>query len=238
MIKSLLASDLLKIRKKGLWFLVFFAPSGLVLMNALNFGLRLDYLQDQYGKSGMWSGLLTAFSMFIPLAIMLGATILSTMMASIEYQHGSWKQLLALPVSRRSIFLSKWLLVTGLLLISCVLLLFGIVILGTILGFEGSIPWMDLARVCFLPLAASLPVIALLATLTMTHENQAISVTLGVTLSIAGLFGPQFPDSVPISWPMFSVLAPNGLPFAVKGFVLGILCLLLGVLYFQRKEVA
>lgn len=235
---SLLASDLLKIRKKGLWFLVFFAPFGLVLMNALNFGLRLDYLQDQYGKNGMWDGLLSAFSMFIPLAIMLGATILSSMMASIEHQNGSWKQLLALPVSRKSVFISKWVLITGLLLTSCVLLLFGIVILGIILEFEGSIPWVDLLRLCFLPLAASLPMIVLLATLTMTHENQAVSVTLGVTLSIVGLFGPQFPDSVPVSWPMFSILTTNGSSFAVKGIILGILCLLLGMLYFQRKEVS
>ncbi|WP_454192714.1 ABC transporter permease [Paenibacillus sp. Marseille-Q7038] len=235
---SLLSSDVLKIRKKGLWFLVFFAPSGLVLMNALNFGLRLDYLQDQYGKNGMWDGLLRAFSMFIPLAIMLGATILSSMMASIEHQNGSWKQLLALPVSRKSVFLSKWALITGLLLTSCVLLLLGIVILGIFLRFEESIPWLDLLKLCFLPLAASLPMIVLLATLTMTHENQAVSVTLGVTLSIVGLFGAQFPDSVPVSWPMFSILTTNGSMFAVKGIIFGILCLLMGMLYFQRKEVS
>lgn len=235
---SLLASDLLKIRKKGLWFLVFLAPSGLVLMHALNFGLRLDYLQDQYGKNGMWGGLLSTISMFIPLAIILGATILSSMAASIEYQKGSWKQLLALPVSRKSVFLSKGILITGLLFISCVLLLCGITILGTLLGFEGSIPWIDLAKVCFQPLAASLPMIAVLVTVAVTHENQAVSVTLGVILSIVGLFGAQFPESVPLSWPIFSIVTTHGFSFAVKGAILGILCLLLGMLCFQHKEVS
>ena len=52
-----LSSDWLKIRGKGIWFLVFLAPIGLTLMQALNFGLRLDYLKGIYGDN-LWNGLL------------------------------------------------------------------------------------------------------------------------------------------------------------------------------------
>ena len=52
-----LSADWLKIRGKGIWFLVFLAPIGLTAMQALNFGLRLDYLKEQYADN-LWGGLL------------------------------------------------------------------------------------------------------------------------------------------------------------------------------------
>ncbi|MCM3784705.1 ABC transporter permease [Neobacillus mesonae] len=238
MIMRLFNADLIKIRKKGLWFLVFLAPLGLVAMNALNFGLRLDYLQGLYGEEGMWDGLLGYFETFVPLAIMLGATILSSMMAGVEYQQGSWKQLLALPVSRRSVFLSKFSVIMMLLLTSCVLLFIGVIALGLTLGFNNQIPWMYLLKICFLPLAASLPLIVFLFTLTLAHENQALSVTVGITLAIAGLFSAQLPEFIPLSWPMFSILLPGGEKLALYGIGLGVVLLLAGMMYFGRKEVA
>lgn len=70
-----LSSDWLKIRGKGIWFLVFLAPLGLTAMQALNFGLRLDYLKEQYADN-LWGGLLGNVVVFVPLSLMLGATIL------------------------------------------------------------------------------------------------------------------------------------------------------------------
>ena len=116
-----LSSDWLKIRGKGIWFLVFLAPLGLTAMQALNFGLRLDYLKEQYADN-LWGGLLGNVVVFVPLSLMLGATILSSMIANVEHEQGSWKQLLAMPIPRPAVYLAKFLLACVLLVISCLLL--------------------------------------------------------------------------------------------------------------------
>jgi hypothetical protein len=43
-------------------------------------------------------------------------------LAGIEHQHDNWKHLLALPMSRVSIFAAKWLALAGLLLVSALAL--------------------------------------------------------------------------------------------------------------------
>lgn len=60
-----LSADWLKIRGKGIWFLVFLGPIGLVAMQGLNFGLRYDYLRQQY-SADLWGGLLDNVSGLCP----------------------------------------------------------------------------------------------------------------------------------------------------------------------------
>lgn len=169
-----LSSDWLKIRGKGIWFLVFLAPLGLTAMQALNFGLRLDYLKEQYADN-LWGGLLGNVVVFVPLSLMLGATILSSMIASVEHEQGSWKQLLAMPISRPAVYLAKFLLACLLLVISCLLLTAGIVGLGLVLGFHASeIPWTHAIKLGLMPLAGALPVLSLELWLTMVNKNQAL----------------------------------------------------------------
>ncbi|MXO77044.1 ABC transporter permease subunit, partial [Paenibacillus sp. OT2-17] len=101
-----LTADLLKARRKGIWFLVFLGPLGLVAMQALNFGLRYDYLIPRY-KGHLWESLMDNIAMFVPLALVLGATMVASMLANVEHMSNSWKQLLALPISKFSVYMAK-----------------------------------------------------------------------------------------------------------------------------------
>ncbi|WP_419890882.1 ABC transporter permease [Paenibacillus xylanexedens] len=233
-----LSSDWLKIRGKGIWFLVFLAPLGLTAMQALNFGLRLDYLKEQYADN-LWGGLLSNVVVFVPLSLMLGATILSSMIANVEHEQGSWKQLLAMPISRPAVYLAKFLLACVLLVISCLLLTAGIVGLGLILGFHASeIPWMQAIKLGLLPLAGALPVLSLELWLTMVNKNQALPVTLGIVLAITGMFALSISPNFPLAWAQMAWNGPNSYLYAGMGAGLGILILLLGMVHFSRKDVA
>ncbi|MGE6578779.1 ABC transporter permease [Paenibacillus xylanexedens] len=233
-----LSSDWLKIRGKGIWFLVFLAPLGLTAMQALNFGLRLDYLKEQYADN-LWGGLLGNVVVFVPLSLMLGATILSSMIANVEHEQGSWKQLLAMPISRPAVYLAKFLLACVLLVISCLLLTAGIVGLGLILGFHASeIPWTHAIKLGLLPLAGALPVLSLELWLTMVNKNQALPVTLGIVLAITGMFSLSISPSFPLAWAQMAWNGPNPYLYAGMGAGLGLLILLLGMVHFSRKDVA
>ncbi|MCK6077182.1 ABC transporter permease [Paenibacillus silvae] len=233
-----LSSDWLKIRGKGIWFLVFLAPIGLTAMQALNFGLRLDYLKEQYAGN-LWGGLLGNVFIFVPLALMLGATILSSMIAGIEHEQGSWKQLLALPISRPAVYLAKFLLACVLLIISSLLLTAGVVGLGLVLGFDAKeIPWAQALKLGLMPLAGALPVLSIELWFTLVSKNQALPVTFGIILAITGMFSLTISPHFPLAWAQMAWSSPTPYLYAGMGAGLGILIMLTGMMHFSRKDVA
>ncbi|MBH5318617.1 ABC transporter permease [Paenibacillus sp. GSMTC-2017] len=234
MIGRVIRSDLLKLRGKGIWFLIMLGPVGLVAMQGLNFGLRYEYLKGVY-KEDLWGGLLENISMFVPIALGLGATILCSLLANIEHQRSSWKQLLALPISRSTVLCSKFVITVLLLAVSCVLLFIGIIILGLGLKFGGDIPLGDIAQLSFFPFAAAMPVMALLLWLCMVMKNHTLPITLGVLMSIFSMF--PLPDWMPLKWPSLAYYGTEQLLYIGAGIGCGLVVLLLGNLHFNRKDV-
>lgn len=232
-----LSADWLKIRGKGIWFLVFLGPIGLVAMQGLNFGLRYDYLRQQY-SADLWGGLLDNVSGFVPTALFLGGTLVCSLIANVEHQMSSWKQLLALPISRTSVFMAKLMLCLLLVAVSCLLLSVGIVVLGLILGFKADlIPYVDVVRIGFMSYIAALLIIALQLWLSLANRNQTLPVALGITLSLTSFFSMFLSEWVPLTWPYLAWDSSNRLLFSGAGLLLGMLVFLPGAVHFARKDV-
>ncbi|UQZ34507.1 permease [Paenibacillus sp. PK3_47] len=232
-----LSADWLKIRGKGLWFLVFLGPLGLLAMQGLNFGLRYDYLTDQY-RGDLWGGLLDNLASFVPVALYLGGTLICSLIANVEHQMSSWKQLLALPVSRTAVFMAKLLLCLLLVAVSCALLSAGTVGLGFILGFGAQpVPYSDVLRISFASFAAALPVIALQLWYCLSRRNQTLPVALGITLSLVSLFSMSLSEWFPLNWSSLAWSAPRPWLFSGAGLLLGMIVLLPGAVHFARKDV-
>lgn len=231
-----LSADFLKIRKKGIWLLIFIAPIGLVAMQALNFGLRLDYLMKQYADD-LWGGLLNNVAIFVPIALYLGVTLVSSLVAGVEHQMSSWKQLLALPISRISVFSAKFTLCFLLLCVSCLLLPIGTAILGLLLGFGGGMPYLDMLRLGFVPFLAVLPMLALQLWLSLSFRNQSLPVTFGVGAAAVSMFSAQLPEWFPLNWPSFAYFDPRGEWYIGAGVICGIVIMIMGMLHFNRKDV-
>lgn len=237
MIGRALSADWLKIRGRGLWFLVFLGPLGLVAMQALNYGLRYDYMKQQYA-SDLWGALLEDTSFFVPVALYLGGTLVCSLIANIEHQMGSWKQLLALPISRTSVFIAKLILCVLLLTLSCLLLSGGIIVLGLGLGFSvDSLPFTDIARIGILSYGAALPVVALQLWLSLAFSNQALPVSIGVIISILSLFSIYLSEWVPLVWPYLAWSSSQHVLYTGAGLLLGMLLLVPGAWHFARKDV-
>lgn len=235
MLRSL-SADFLKIRGKGLWFLVFLAPIGIVALQALNFGLRADYMRKIYADH-LWNALIENVAMFVPIAVFLGGTIISSLIAGIEHQQSSWKQLLALPVTRTAIYCAKYVMAIILLLVACVLLPIGTAILGLSLGYGTDIPYSDLVRIGFYPFIASLPLLALQLWLSMVFKNQTLPVSFGIAVSFCCLFSGNFGEFFPLNWPKFAYLGPNNLFYLVAGVGVSLMITIAGLIHFNRKDV-
>ncbi|WP_053372974.1 ABC transporter permease [Paenibacillus sp. FJAT-27812] len=237
MMAKALSSDFLKIRGKGLWLLIFIGPIGLIAMQALNFGLRYDYLTQQYAGR-LWEMLLENFLMFVPISLFLGVTLVTSLLANVEHSTNAWKHLLALPVSRTAVFCSKFALSIILLTLSCVILAVGVAVLGLTLRFElGDMPVLGILRLSFLPFFASIPALALFLWLCMTIKNQAVPITLGVMIAVSSVFTFQLPEWFPINWPMYGYLGPHQEFFVGAGLLTGVIIWGIGNIHFNKKDV-
>lgn len=236
MIGRVLASDFVKIRRTMIVFLLFFGPFGVIGLQALNFGLRYDYLVKEYADD-LWGGFLSNIQFLAAPALLLGLTIVISMIAGYEHQLNSWKQLLALPVTRFSVMASKFLLNFLLLLVSCILLAAGAVLLGLALGFGSGIPWGDVARMAFYPFVAALPIFTLQLWLSVTMKNQAIPLTVGIVGTILSLYAMILPDWVMWKWPLLINDAKKPELSVLAGAAGGAVLFLLASLHFSRKDV-
>jgi len=235
MIWQLMKIDFLKIKRKGFWFLTFLGPFGVIALQMINYGVRKEYLLSI--NEDYWGFYLLNVNGFVPLAIVLGIAILTSGIASIENETSAWKQLLALPVTKWKVFLSKFSVLALLFFISCTLLTIFTFLFGIYLNLGSNVPYVDIVTFSFYPYVASLPILALHVWIAIVSNNQAIPVTMGIVGTILTYSAYYLPDWFIWKWP--SLIAEWDEPFIVVmlGFTLGVLLFIVGMLDFTRRDV-
>ncbi|UHA75584.1 ABC transporter permease [Paenibacillus sp. 481] len=231
-----LSSDFIKIRRTWIWVLIFLGPFGVISLQALNFGIRYDYLVTRYA-SDLWGALLEQVSSLAMVALLFGITLVASMIAGLEHKQHSWKQVLALPISRTSVYTSKLILCLILLFVSCLLLVVGTVILGVGLGFGWEVPWTKLLSNCFYPLGAAMPIVALQLWLSIVVRNQAVSLTVGILGTVVSLFSFAMPDWFPYKWIHLAIKSHVPEHLVMAGLAAGAIVYGFSVIHFFRKDV-
>lgn len=235
MMGKLLTADFLKIKRKGLWFLTALGPLGVVALQTVNYGIRKDYLLQQ--SEDDWGYYLGNVHSFTPLALILGIAILTSFMASIEDETNAWKQLIALPVSRLTVYLSKFTVLTLLLFVSSSLLPVLILAHGLFLDLGENIPYMELIKSSYYPFLASLPVLALQLWIATVSQNQAIPITVGVFGVIFAFSAYKLPDWMIWKWPSLMNEWDEPIINVALGIGVGTLIYIVGMLDFTRRDV-
>lgn len=235
MIGNLLRADFLKIKRKGLWFLAFLGPFGVIAPQMVNYGIRKDYLLNQSDDD--WEYFLEYVHSFTPLALVLGIAILTSFMASIENETNAWKRLISLPVSKMSVYLSKFMVLGSLLFVSSLLL--GVFSLGygILLNLGDQIPYLELLKYSSYPYLATLPVLALQLWISSVSQNQGIPITTGVLGVIFAYSAFILPDWMIWKWPSLMNEWDEPLINVMLGIGVGTLLYIVGMLDFTRRDV-
>lgn len=236
MMIRLLAADFLKLKRKLIWFLTFLGPFGVIALETFNFTLRYDYLTNYY-KEDLWGGLIQNVQQLTVPTLLLGITIIASMLANIEHQTNAWKQLLALPISKISAFSSKFILCTILLFISSTLLGLGTVVLGIALQFGTDIPYLELAKVMYFPFLAAMPFMALQTWLSITISNQATPLTIGILGAVISMNSFGLADWIPYKWPLLINDWNEPIFSVIAGVMVGLIIYMIGTIDFVRKDV-
>ncbi|MED4991011.1 MULTISPECIES: ABC transporter permease [Parageobacillus] len=238
MIAKLLATDFLKIKRKGLWFLTVLGPFGVVLLQWFNYELvpgRREWLLQRSDDD--WLFYLHNVNSFTPPALVLGITILTSLSVSIENETNAWKQLVALPVSKMGVFLAKFTVLAFLLAVASVLLFFFTLLLGIYLDLGSAIPYVEIAKFSFYPYFASFPLLALHLWVATISNNQGIPISLGVVGFLFATYSFKLPDWLPWKWPSLQNQWDEPLVNVALGICVGIVLYIAGMLDFARRDV-
>ncbi|MGD6856099.1 ABC transporter permease [Bacillus infantis] len=242
---NLLSSEWLKLRKSSVWLLIFISP---LLASLAGFAEA-----DAPGMEGELQWLYTLSSMAFVHALLflpLLTGVFSAFVCRYEHLGGGWKQLLSLPVSRRNVYIVKFSLVMGLIAVSQLLFLGGLLLVAQLKGFDAPIPWKIILESIAGGWVACLPVAALQMFVSAAWSSFAAPLAINVVFTLPNIliansetYGPFYPwaqpflTMIPRMGEEFGALNASMetlLIVILGGFVLFFLS---GLTYFQRKEI-
>lgn len=203
-----LSSERLKMSKSYVWLLVIGSP-----IIALAPGL----LADNEGKKMTWELLLNVMSMMHALLFLpVLSGIFAALICRYEHHDGGWKLLLSLPVTRLSVYLSKYVMIIGLLALVQLTFLMMVLGLGLFRDIAEPIPWSLLLSSVFGGLVACLPLAALQLAISQGWSSFGAPLALNVSLTIPNMliansvtYAPYYPWVQPLLAMM---------PYGEKGF--------------------
>ena len=229
-------SDGLKYKRTWILFLSILGPIGIILLTAARYIIQYKKLVTM--TNDHWMILLHEVNpLFIP-ALLLGMTMLASLIVGIEQQSSMWKQLLSLPVARTKLYLSKFLWLVLLMGSASLLLIIGITLLGIMLGFGSSIPWKTIITGIYYPYLASFAVMAFQILLSTVLSNQAIPIIIGVLGTLMGILYTTFPKWLPWTYPALATSSSSdSIGYVVASLIMGIILTAVGCFIFSKKEV-
>jgi hypothetical protein len=242
--KALLATEWLKLRKTKILPFLLLGPV-LVFVIALNVDVSAPELK---GLKYIYV-LLNANLAYAVLILPLMVGVLSTLICRYEHQAGGWKQLFALPTTRGRVYISKFIIVSLLVLAMQLLVLVALLIVGMMKQYGESIPLELLLRGIVGGWIATQPLIALMLWLSTLFQSLGAPFAVNVIFTIPTImvlnskYAPYYPWSQPFLMMNVYGEADSGFFYAPLGqlsLVLGVSFLLfamIGYLYLQRKEV-
>lgn len=233
--KNMLQVDFLKIKRKGFYLLALLGPLGVVALQMVNYGVRKEYLLQQ--SDDYWNYYLMNVNAFTPLAVVLGIAILTSFITNIENEKSAWKMLLALPVSKMAVYLSKFTVLFIIFLISSCLLSIFTLAFGMYLDLGRDIPYQDVLSYSFYPLFAAIPILALQLWIATVSQNQAIPITTGIIGTILTYSAYVLPDWLIWKWPSLMNEWNEPIYNVLLGLGVGLIIYMLGMADFVRRDV-
>lgn len=239
----ILRSEWLKLRKSNIWLLIFVSPALASLVGFVS--------QSEAGKEEEWLLLfsymgVTHALLFLPLL----TGVFAAFICRYEHGGGGWKQVLALPISRTQLFVAKLTLVVALLAVTQLLFGAGLLAIGSLKGFESTVPWDILLKGLLGGLVATLPLAALQLSVSIAWASFAAPLALNVIFTLPNMlvansatYGPYYPWAQPMlamlpssedSFGAFNVSFETLLFVICGSFALFFVS---GLAYFRRKEI-
>ena len=236
-----LYTEWLKQRRGLLPWIVVGGPLMFAGMMWVDLYLRYSYLSGRHPNLSSWELLMQEGFMIWALFYPIGITLIAALVHYREYTDQGWKHLLALPVTRLSVYTAKWLLIWLLSCLAAGLLLIFMYMTGMILHFSEPFPLGQYIRYGINLCIAALGVVSLQHWLSSRLANPLYGMAIGFSGSMGALFFAQseMMRFVPYASALFTMTVDNEDQWLAitTGLVAGPLLLLAGLAEFRQRDI-
>ncbi|RSK26784.1 hypothetical protein EJF36_07860 [Bacillus sp. HMF5848] len=235
---KLIIHEIKKIKRSAILGIATFLPLIAVLQGAV----------ERYSREGLsqWdsmfiNGMILYSWLIFPILI----TVVMAMLTRLEHANNGWKQILALPISRGNLFLTKAFIGAIVILYSIVILMLGFIMVALIKDI--SIPYQLIATRMLLIYVSALPIMTILFYVGFTFSHVGVPLAIGAGLALPSMivansetYWIMFPWTYPIITSlssMFSEMVAN-LPLMYTISTIGsAVVLLAGYVQFRSKDI-
>ncbi|WP_046213507.1 ABC transporter permease [Paenibacillus wulumuqiensis] len=242
MLLRVLQTEWAKQRRSLLPWLVIGGPLIFAGMMWVDLYLRYSYLSGRHPELTPWELLMQEGFMLWGLFYPIGITIIAALVHYREYHDHGWKHLLALPVTRSSVYTAKWLLIWLLSCVTVILLLVCLYATGRILQFPEHFPLGQYVLYGINLCIAALGVTSLQHWLSSRLSNSLYAIAIGLSGSIGALFLAQSEITrfVPYASALFAMTVHNEDQWLtiVTGLIAGPVLLLVGMAEFRQRDIS
>lgn len=229
-----------KLRTSSIWIPVLVAPVLTFLMGVM--------ISRRGGNMHSWLSIYSATTfvyaiLFLPMLV----GILASLCCRSEHLSGGWKQYLALPVNRSSVYIIKLVYVLLFLAFAQILVLMGILLNGFMLfHIQSAIPWGEFTKDFIGGWIAAIPLAALQLWVATWWKSFGAPFALNIILTIPGVavahshtYGPIYPWTQPML-AMLNMNHGNLLNVTTETLltivISGIVFVTVGLLHFTKRD--
>lgn len=197
MIFKLLKTERMKLKRSPVWLAFLIMPIIPALLGTLNYMNNIEILKSEWYS--LWTQH-TLFTCYFFLPIMLG--VYCAYIMRIEHNNHNWNKLLTLPVNKASIFVSKLLTASMMILISEVWICVLFIISGKIAGITAVLPYRSIVIWCLFGTLGGMVTAAVQLMLSIFIKSFALPVGIAFAGGLSGLvflakgFGHIWPYSL------------------------------------------
>lgn len=248
---SILKSELMKYKRSVLWKGVFFIPILSFILLFTDLHLRCDYLTSsthisQLSRFGInnkldvliyENHLATLWFMLLSLAIVSVSVIVNYT----EYSENTWKQIIARPVERKKIYLSKWILTLAAAFILIILNGVALLIIKKLFNLEGNSS-IIFKYIC-LEMVAAMGVVSFQQFISCYIKNSLAAAAIGFSCTVGSYLIAQsnlLSNICPYSCILKALPIgeiSDAVTASVSGAILCLLWLLIGIWEFNKRDI-
>lgn len=240
---QLLKGEFMKQSKSFILPMTLLTPILAAGLTFLNLFIRYDYLigLEANKELSSWRLLLMQHHFLWILFLPLVVTIVASMVNYIEYKSNSWKNTLALPVSRTKVYLAKLFLVYILSIMMILINGMLLVLVGKILGFPEAVDSILISKYTLNQLFSITSLISLQCFISSAISNTNIPLVIGFVGTASSLFFAQsekLAKIIPYAHVVFALPDPtvnSSIPLKY-GLSFGVVFLIIGIIFFNKKE--
>lgn len=182
MIIKLLKADRMKLKRSPVWLAFLIMPIIPAVLGTLNYSNNLDLLKSEWYS--LWTQH-TLFTCYFFLPVLIG--VYCAYIMRIEQTNHNWNKVLTMPVHRASVFISKIITASGMVLISQIWIAALFIISGKLVGMTAAPPYSQIAVWCCLGTLGGIVTAAIQLIISFFIKSFALPVGISFAGGLSGL---------------------------------------------------